>query len=592
MAGVPAAFKNLHLGRRPDQAGTGNLVLARTRPPPPGLGVGAVGSVLPAAFGGAMGAISSVGTSVDNVGAANGMGIGSMGTMGAMAGMLGMGDTSGIADPNAMTAMGSMEAMAAMAAMLNMGGAGAMDALGGTGGMGAAAMGAGGIGAGGICASGSLPDMSNVIPALSTPPVSGSMPDMSSVLSTVPPPAIVPPPPPPAASSSAGRLGGGANAAAISLHDIGMNAGNPLEQQMHHAVREFVLKWDLESSFLKRILLQLRHRPTSWKIDLDSLGEDMKEAKSPPGFLAMKLRQMADGTYVRKGHKLYQGPSGDEVLDEVRKFLDDVKMGDRVDFEKRLVVELKKRDDWKLDLEAIHEEIREAKSPPGLLNAKLHQMNEGIWARKGQKGKRKATSDPMLIGIRAFLDKWDLEDGFEGRIRKQLMNRFNTWREDLEDLSSEINELRYGKNSPAGYISAKLKEMDEGKFIPKRCLPPKKKVPPPPGGYAPANPSPSPERKKSRSRSRKEQRYRSRSRDVGAAEEHRSRSRGERKRDRSRSYSQRRPKSRSRSRSPEAGMSFREFRKKRMEKEKEKESRGGDSRGGGRRSRSREERET
>jgi len=301
----------------------------------------------------------------------------------------------------------------------------------------------------------------------------------------------------------------------------------------------------------------------------------MKEAKSPPGFLAMKLRQMADGTYVRKGHKLYQGPSGDEILDEVRKFLDDVKMGDRVDFEKRLVMELKKRDDWKLDLEAIHEEIREAKSPPGLLNAKLHQMNEGIWARKGQKGKRRPTSDPMLIGIRAFLDKWDLEDGFEGRIRKQLLNRANTWREDLEDLSSEINELRYGKNSPAGYISAKLKEMDEGKFIPKRCLPPKKKVPPPPGGYAPANPSPSPERKKSRSRSRMAQRYRSRSRDT-AKEDRRSRSRGERRRDRSRSYSQRRP--RSRSRSEEAGMSFREFRKKRMEKDRDKDKdRGGRS---------------
>merc|ERR1712194_799332 len=63
------------------------------------------------------------------------------------------------------------------------------------------------------------------------------------------------------------------------------------------------------------------------------------------------------------------------------------------------------------------------------------------------------------------MDKWELEDRFETRILGTLQRR-DTWMDDLEALGEEMPEAR----SPPGYVAAKLKEMEEGKFVPKRKL--------------------------------------------------------------------------------------------------------------------------
>eukprot|EP00927_Polykrikos_kofoidii_P047370 TRINITY_DN41488_c0_g1_i1.p1 TRINITY_DN41488_c0_g1~~TRINITY_DN41488_c0_g1_i1.p1 ORF type:complete len:1205 (+),score=272.45 TRINITY_DN41488_c0_g1_i1:69-3683(+) len=112
---------------------------------------------------------------------------------------------------------------------------------------------------------------------------------------------------------------------------------------------------------------------------------------------------------------------------------------------------------------------------PGMMGGMMGQRTDGQTGGCGSFGScggrygggmLKATSpedEDMKAEVHSFVERWNLEERFEGRLMEQLKKRSSSWQEDLNSLSDTLGEAR----SPPALLSVKLREMEEGSWMPK-----------------------------------------------------------------------------------------------------------------------------
>lgn len=267
-------------------------------------------------------------------------------------------------------------------------------------------------------------------------------------------------------------------------------------------IAEAKLEYELKDALFKR--------GERWKEDLEALTGELTNARNPTALMQSKLRAMKDGTWAPGMRRGKRPETNDPLVIETRALLD--KMMFKEDFEVRIVEELRKRGaTWSEDLQSLERELAGARHPPGLLNAKLKDMQAGVWVPKFSRRKKEHSDDPMVIETRKLLATWCLGDLYEEHVVRELKEREATWKEDLEDLSEELKDAK----NPGGYVWAKLKEMSDGKWQSKRSLLASQRKRPPPNEAAPM--SMASERKKELFGSLPARGRRSRSRSKGRA---------------------------------------------------------------------------
>merc|ERR1740123_692987 len=100
----------------------------------------------------------------------------------------------------------------------------------------------------------------------------------------------------------------------------------------------------------------------------------------------------------------------------------------------------------------------------GAMGGMMGGMGGTLGGGGGGGGCQVPCGDNEMAGeVRAFCEKWSLEGRHESRLMDQLCKRGDNWREDIASLNITLADARV----PAALLSVKLREMEDGTFVPK-----------------------------------------------------------------------------------------------------------------------------
>lgn len=244
-------------------------------------------------------------------------------------------------------------------------------------------------------------------------------------------------------------------------------SNDPMVNEVRALLELHMINFDRASSaFENRLRDQMKKRSETWRHDLKMVGLELDNARNPPALLNTILRAMEEGQWNPLGKRGQRPETSDPMVVAVRQLVDKWDLEER--FELKIMEQLKsRRESWRDDMIALEDELKDARHPPGLLMAKLNQMSQGHWEPKSKPGGPKPMStDPVVIEVRLFMEKWLLEDIYEAQIVAALKTRKDSWQDDLSALNEEIADAKV----KGSFIWAKIKEMADGKFVPRRSV--------------------------------------------------------------------------------------------------------------------------
>ncbi|CAL1125713.1 unnamed protein product [Cladocopium goreaui] len=83
----------------------------------------------------------------------------------------------------------------------------------------------------------------------------------------------------------------------------GGGAPSTLASWMIDDIKDLCERFNIDDRLERRVMERMESRQDTFREDIKSLGETLETARSPPGLLSVKLREMEDGTFVPKGGK-------------------------------------------------------------------------------------------------------------------------------------------------------------------------------------------------------------------------------------------------------------------------------------------------
>ncbi|CAE7868636.1 unnamed protein product, partial [Symbiodinium microadriaticum] len=91
---------------------------------------------------------------------------------------------------------------------------------------------------------------------------------------------------------------------------------------------------------------------------------------------------------------------------------------------------------------------------------------KGDFGKDGSKGGGRGGSSLagwMLEDIQDLCDKFQIDDRLQRRLTERMESREDTFKEDMRSLTETLETAR----NPPGLLSVKMREMEDGTFVPK-----------------------------------------------------------------------------------------------------------------------------
>mmetsp|Transcript_9960 Transcript_9960/g.30833 ORF Transcript_9960/g.30833 Transcript_9960/m.30833 type:complete len:359 (-) Transcript_9960:158-1234(-) len=180
-------------------------------------------------------------------------------------------------------------------------------------------------------------------------------------------------------------------------------AGSPFEVEHQTKIDEMCKKFSLDLKIKGRLCAALYKRMETINEDLQELFERLEVARYPPGLCCIKIREMEEGVFFKKG----SGPPLKPVEMDSEHRTDCAALASKFGIDDRLRHRLEKAmsersSTFKEDIKTLEMCLDDARYPPALLTSKLNDLEKGM-ALKRPSGKGGAGPSVYRNGDRDWL---------------------------------------------------------------------------------------------------------------------------------------------------------------------------------------------